>query len=109
MPATMHGRLWLKIPNLLRHFYSWPRYFLTMALRERRPFGNCLKWIQPLYLYYMALGQTLSRTKPAEAISYLKAVIESDPLSYPVYHVLGKSYQRLGMYDEALVAHKKAV
>lgn len=54
------------------------------------------------------LGQTLSRTKPVEAISYLKAVIESDPLSYPVYHVLGKSYQRLGMYDEALVAHKKA-
>ena len=54
------------------------------------------------------LGQTLSYSKPAEAIPYLKAVIESDPLYRPVYHVLGKSYQRLGRYDEALTAHKIA-
>lgn len=54
------------------------------------------------------LGQTLARTKPAEAIPYLKSVIEADPLYRSVYHVLGQSYQRLGMYDEALAAHKKA-
>ncbi len=54
------------------------------------------------------LGQTLSRTKPTEAIPYLKTIIESDPLYRSVYHVLGQSYQRLGMYDEALAAHKKA-
>ena len=54
------------------------------------------------------LGQTLSRSKPAEAVPYLKAAIAADPLHGSAYSSLGRSYERLGMYSEALVAYKKS-
>ena len=46
--------------------------------------------------------------KPAEAIPYLKATIEADPSHGMAYHNLAQSYERLGMYDEALAAYRKA-
>ena len=54
------------------------------------------------------LGQTLSRSKPAEAIPYLKAAIAAEPLHGSAYSSLGRSYERLGMYNEALAAYKKS-
>ncbi len=54
------------------------------------------------------LGVTIYYDQPAEAISYLKAAIAADPSHGSAYHNLGKSYERLGMYDEALAAFKKS-
>ena len=88
----------LLLAQLLRHDGN-EREATFRRLVKRNPTS-----VEALY----GLGQTLSQGKPAEAIPYLKTVIAADP-SYPsVYHILGMSYQRMGMYDEALVAHKKA-
>lgn len=54
------------------------------------------------------LGTTIYMEQPAEAILYLNAVIAEDPLHGSAYNALGLSYERLGMYDEALAAFKKS-
>lgn len=53
------------------------------------------------------LGTTINSDQPAESIPYLKAAIEADPLHGSAYRALGESYERLGMYDDALAAYKK--
>ena len=57
---------------------------------------------------WYGLGVTIHVDKPAEAIPYLKATIEADPSHGMAYHNLAQSYERLGMYDEALAAYRKA-
>ena len=55
------------------------------------------------------LGQTLYLSDhPEEAIPYLEKVVKMDPSNGSGYHVLGKSYEKMGRYDEALAAYKKA-
>ncbi len=54
------------------------------------------------------LGTTINKDQPAESIPYLKAAIAADPSRGSAYLALGESYERLGMYDEALVAFKKS-
>ena len=53
------------------------------------------------------LGTTINTDQPAESIPYLKAAIAADPSHGSAYRALGGSYERLGMYDEALAAYKK--
>ena len=45
---------------------------------------------------------------PSEAIEYLQHAITIDPSNGGAYRALGSNYERLGRYDEALAAHKKA-
>ena len=54
------------------------------------------------------LGATINNDQPAASIPYLKAAIAADPLHGSAYRALGKSYERLGMYSEALEAYKKS-
>ena len=53
------------------------------------------------------LGTTINNDQPAESVPYLKAAIAADPAHGSAYRALGESYERLGMYDEALAAYKK--
>ena len=55
------------------------------------------------------LGQTLRiNNQPREAAFYLKAAIAKDPSDSTAHYVLGKSYEGMGRYDEALASYKKA-
>ena len=54
------------------------------------------------------LGTTINEERPAESIPYLKAAIAGDPFHGIAFKALGESYERLGMYDEALKAFRKA-
>ena len=54
------------------------------------------------------LGATINNDQPAASVPYLKAAIAADPLHGSAYRALGKSYERLGMYSEALEAYKKS-
>ncbi len=55
------------------------------------------------------LGQTLRiNNQPREAAFYLEAAIAEDPSDSTAHYVLGKSYEGMGRYDEALVSYKKA-
>ena len=55
------------------------------------------------------LGQTLRiNNQPREAAFYPEAAIAVDPSDSTAHYVLGKSYERMGRYHEALASHKKA-
>ena len=45
---------------------------------------------------------------PEEVPFYLEAAIAEDPSDSTAHYVLGKSYEGMGRYDEALVSYKKA-
>lgn len=56
----------------------------------------------------VGLGQTLSRgTQPWEAIPYLEEAIQRDPSVGHAYYALAGSYEKSGLYDEALDAYTK--
>ncbi|MCH8290636.1 tetratricopeptide repeat protein, partial [Candidatus Poribacteria bacterium] len=58
----------------------------------------------------VGLGATINSSQPSEAIQHLQKAIKIAP-SYKrglAYVALGDSYERLGRYDEALAAFRKA-
>ena len=56
----------------------------------------------------VGLGQTLSRgSHPWEAIPYLEEAIQRDPSVGHAYYALAGSYEKSGLYDEALATYKK--
>ncbi len=55
------------------------------------------------------LGQTLSAgSHPWEAVPYLQQAVNMDSSASHAYAFLGISYEKVGMYDEALTAFQKA-
>jgi tetratricopeptide (TPR) repeat protein len=56
----------------------------------------------------VGLGQTLSRgSQPWEAIPYLEEAIQRDSSVGHAYYALAGSYEKSGLYDEALATYKK--
>ena len=56
----------------------------------------------------VGLAWVISDRNPSEAIEYVQRAIKIDPSNAGAYRALGSNYERLGRYDEALAAHKKA-